>query len=65
MHSNTSSLEKLVEKILRNWFVNTGRAFDLSDLLIVQSDGACGYEVGNTVAQTDQYGTAYEAKAKR
>ncbi|KAM0840037.1 hypothetical protein ACQ4PT_059930 [Festuca glaucescens] len=55
----------LVEKILRIWFASTGRALDLLDLLIVQPDGACGHEVGNTVAPNDQYGSTYEAKAKR
>lgn len=55
----------LVEKMLRNWFANTGRALDLVDLLIVQPDGARGHEVGNTVALTDQDGSTNEAKAKR
>ncbi|CAM0910617.1 unnamed protein product [Alopecurus aequalis] len=55
----------LVEKIMRNWFANTGRALDLVDLLMVQPDGASGHEVGNTVALTDQYGSTNEVKAKR
>lgn len=56
---------KLVEKILRNWFATTGQALDLLDLLIVQPDGACGHEVGNSVALNDQSCSTYEAMAKR
>jgi E3 ubiquitin-protein ligase MARCH6 len=54
-----------VEKILRNWLTSTGQALDLLDVLIVQPHGVCVHEVGNTVAPNDQYGSTYEAKAKR
>ncbi|TVU43862.1 hypothetical protein EJB05_10362 [Eragrostis curvula] len=54
-----------VEKILRYWFTITGHAFGLSELLIVQADGAGESKIGNSATPKDQYGRPNEAKEKR
>lgn len=55
----------LMEKIVRYWFLTTGQALGLLDLLIVHSGRTCGHEVRNNAAPKDQHGSIYEAKAKR
>ncbi|CAL4996036.1 unnamed protein product [Urochloa decumbens] len=55
----------LVQRVLRYWFANTGRALGLSDLLIAQPDGSGESEVGNCVTPKDLYDRPAEPKDKR